>query len=242
MSKLLIIITSAGTPEIPEIWQEAGLRNVPDGIERTIIVIDGVVLQQYDPEGEVHTWAEYVSQAFTPHQQLYTNGISVGVVYHRVTVNRELEAAVRTYFNGRHVELRDFSGGGRGANANPMWNGLYVPLAEAVQAVPQDATLITAKFDEFWLDRFRDPILEDLILLLQTHARKKSEGEPIEDLETLKTAVANNGQGQAQGNGRTISNKAIELVSHRLAFGPGYDALRTALVESVVAREENPNA
>jgi hypothetical protein len=240
MPKLLIIITSAGTPEIPDIWQAAGLQIVPNGIERTIVVIDGVALRDYDPAGEVYDWRAYVSQALNPHQQHYTNGISVGVVYHRVTVNHELEQAVRTYFNGRSIELRDFSGGGRGANANPMWNELYVPLAQAVQAVPQYATLITATFDKFWLDRFRDPILEDLILLLKTHALKKAEGPSIGTVDELQRALVREGSGEQQDRGMPVSEETISLVNTRLGDETGYDALRQALVGAIVARND-PN-
>lgn len=234
MDRLLIIITRPdGQSEIGELWNEPYKKLVGDSM---VWVINGRDIGLPGSRG----WANGFN-AITA-RPTFSDFRSIGVIYHRqdgkFTDGTNAATELSTSFPGVGDRHNAYSSGG--VPERPEYVE-HRALARAIEADPQSPTA-GALFDHFWLTCFKDPILEDLILLLQTHERKKSEGEPIDDLEELRTAVANNGQGQAQGNGRAISNKAIELVSPRLTAGTGYDALRTALVESVVARYENPNA
>lgn len=90
-------------------------------------------------------------------------------------------------------------------------------------------------FDDLWRFLNGDPILEELILLLKTHAMKKAEGTEIGTLADLNGALVSVGQGQ--GNGTTIADETARLVTTRLGNGSGYAALRQALVSAIVERE-----
>lgn len=83
-------------------------------------------------------------------------------------------------------------------------------------------------FDDLWCFLNGDPILEDLILLLKTHAAKKAGKVEISDLETLKSTV----NGEA-----TIGEEALAKVRENLNGVNSYETLRTALIKAVVKQE-----
>lgn len=97
--------------------------------------------------------------------------------------------------------------------------------------------VIQEDFDDLWCFLNGDPILEELILLLKTHASKKAEGTEIGTLADLTGAVVPSGQAQGGGNSPTITDETAELVSTNLDNGSGYEALRKALVSAIVERE-----
>lgn len=234
MDRLLIIITRPdGDSEIGALWQAVGKKSVGGNM---VWVIDGQTTGLPGLRG----WADGFN-AITERPTL-SDFRSIGVIYHRQDGKFSDGTNAATDLNASFPRVgKRHSAYSSGGHPERPEYAEHRAMAAAIEAAPQSPNA-RALFDHFWLTCFKDPILEDLILLLQTHARKKSEGEPIEDFDTLKATVAGNGQEQAQGNGRTIADIAIELVSRRLAAGTGYYALRTALVEAVVAREENPNA
>lgn len=233
MDRLLIIITRPdGQSEIGELWNEPDKKIVGDSM---VWVINGQNTGLPGSRG----WNGGLNAI--SNRPTLSDFRSIGVIYHRQAgkFNDGTDAAteLNASFPGVGDRHNAYSSGGHPERPEYVE---HRAMAAAIEAAPPSENA-WALFDHFWLTCFKDPILEDLILLLQTHARKKSEGDPIEDLETLKAAVSLNGQGETQGNSATVSDEALSLVNRRLYNRTGYDALRTALVEAVVAREGNPN-
>lgn len=108
---------------------------------------------------------------------------------------------------------------------------------QRLAACLKNGTVTKEDFDDLWRFLNGDPILEELILLLKTHASKKAEGTEIGTLAGLKGAVVPSGQAQGGGNSPTITDETAELISTNLDNGSGYEALRKALVSAIVERE-----
>lgn len=120
-------------------------------------------------------------------------------------------------------------------NSDPALRKAY-PY-QRLAAFMKQGNVTQEDFDDLWRFLNGDPILEELILLLKTHASKKAMGTAIGTLSDLKGAVVPSGDEQVQGNSTTISNEATELVRTRLSNGSGYGALRQALLSAIVERE-----